>query len=236
MKPSEDAQKLQARHASFLSAPRTTLELSTLPPPVRIYVAQFGEVLKLEARRLLVDGVAYFELLRTEENDGDEEGAPDTFITGTIVDASGAEHVDLDFVQGLATFPPTPAQVEHDVQLTKFAATFFTRARLDGAELKPFESKLPAAIEREPDARSFKLEFEGKTYFAQAYLEAKAWEVLVYDAQGSGLGGCYAVGKEEFEVAEVELTRPLSKQPLQATSAARGHDDFVRKANPRVVI
>jgi len=234
MKPS-DAQRLQARHAAFLAAPRTKLELATLPPPVRIYVAQFGEVLQLEARRLLVEGVAYFELIRTEESDGDEEGAADYF-TGTIVDAGGIEHVDLDFVQGVATFLPTAEQVEHDVQLTKFVAAFFTKPKLEGSELKSFESKLPSNVDREPDARGFKFEFESKPYFAQAYLEANSWEVLIYDGQGNGLGGCYAVGKEVFEVAELELTRPLGKQPLAATGAARGHDEFVRPASPRVVI
>lgn len=236
MKPS-DAQRLQARHAAFLTAPRTALELATLPPPVRVYVAQFGEVLKLEARRLLVEGVPYFELLRTEEGDPDEEGAPGSYLTGTIVDASGIEHVDLDFVQGLASFLPTaPEQVEHDAQLTRFAAALFTKAKLEGPELKSFEAKLPSGVEREPDARSFKFEFESKPYFAQAYLEAKAWEVLVYDARGNGLGGCYAVGKEDFEVAELELTRPLGKKPLPASGAARGHDDFERPAGKRPVI
>ena len=60
--------------------------------------------------------------------------------------------------------------------------------------------------------------------------------MLVYDQQGQGLGGCYGAGKEPFEVAEVELTRPLESMLLAASAAARGHDDFEAPAAHRRLV
>lgn len=226
----------EPRRAAFLSAPRLTLGLELLSPALKGYLARFEDVEKVEARTLVVDGVTYFELLRTYVTD-DEDIPGGRFVTGTIVDASAHEVVDLDFTARLATFPPGVNERARDQRLTSHCETFFTRARLDGAGLKSSEAKLPKGVEVEPGARTFRFEFEGASYFAAAYPnEEKKLEVLVFDAQGRGLGGTYALGGEPFDVAEVEPTMPLAAQPVKASGVAKsaGGDGFEAKARPKV--
>ena len=216
--------------AALLTAPRTDLAVTALPAEVRVYLRQFPDALEVEARRLLVGGTSYFELLRVHAYEDAEDDS--TFLTGTIVDAAASEVVELDFVERTATFMPSPVELERDARLSRFAERHFTPDRL---EKGPFEPKLPAAIEKEPDAKGYRFEFEGRTYFAQSYREGGKWEVLAYDAQGRGLGGCYDVGREDFDLAELELTLPLAENPVQARGAASGHDDFTAPPKPKVV-
>ena len=221
---------ISPQRAALLSAQRSEVAVSALPPEVRVYLGQFPDALKVDARRLVVEGVPYFELLRTHAHD--EEDLAETFITGTIVDAAAAEVVDLDFVERTATFLPGAQEVERDQKLGRFADKHFTIARLENG---PFEVSLPRAIEKEPDAKGHRFEQAGRTYFAQAYRESGAWEVLVYDDQGRGLGGNYDVGHTDFELAEVEPTLPLHGTPIAARGTTSGNDDFLHRPKPKVV-
>lgn len=221
---------LRPNRAALLTAPRTEFAVTALPPEVRVYLGQFPDALEVEARRLVVNGVPYFELLRVHAyEDADED---ETFVTGTIVDSAAAEVVELDFVERTATFLPGAAEVERDQRLSRFADKHLTTLRLENG---PFEPKLPAAIEKEPDAKGHRFEFDGRTYFAQSYREAGVWEALVYDEQGRGLGGNYDVGTAQFELAEVEPTLPLADVPAKAQGTTSGNDDFMQRPKPKVV-
>lgn len=230
-----------ARRRALLSAPRTSLPFESAPPAVRAYARQFPDALSLEVRRLHVEGTSSFEVLRTHARDeflesapeGEAPGPDDTFVTGTIVDAEGVELVELDFEEGSAVFLADADEKAHDARLTAFAAQHFTVEALAGA-LKT--APVPAAVPLEADAKGYRFTFEGRTYYAQAYREQGAWEVLVYDDQGHGLGGCYGVGRADFELAEEEARLPLPRTPRPAAAEASGHDDFQPGRRPRVVL
>lgn len=221
---------LTKHREALLTAPRTSLDVSALPAEVRVYLKDFPDALEVEARRLLVQGVPYFELLRVHAFEEEDEG---TFVTGTIVDGTASEVVELDFVEGHARFLPSAEEVERDERLSRFAGKHFSRARVENG---PFEATLPPAVDQEADAKAHRFEFEGQTYFAQSYREAGQWEVLIYDAKGRSLGGTYALGNEPFELAEVELTLPLKGTPAEARGSATGHDDFEHRPKPKVVL
>ena len=231
----------EAFQQALLKAPRTGLALESAPPAVRAYGRDFEDALSLDVRRLHLEGVSYFEVLRThlrdefleEAEDDEEPGDDDVFLTGTIIDAAGTEVVELDFERGLARFMPGPDEKAHDARLTAFCAQLFTPEALAGALAT---TKVPASVPLEPDARAYRFTFEGRGYFAQAYKEQGAWEVLVYDEQGRGLGGCYGLGREPFDVAELEATVPLPRTPQPVRAEASGHDDFEPSKRPKVVL
>jgi hypothetical protein len=209
--------------AALLTQPRASLEVTGLPPPVRAFLKEFEGAVAIEVRRVLVGGVAYFEVLVTHEN-LDDESDQDTFVAGTIVDSQARELVDLDFEKRLATFSPSASEKTHNAALTAFMQATFTDARLPTLEAIDVPAKLKTDA---GEARAHRVEFEGRPYFALVSGQRGAFEVLIYDAAFNGLGGSYQVGKEPFDVAELEATRPIGKVPLAATSKGKSAvDDF----------
>lgn len=225
-----------AFRAAILSEPRAAMTMSALPPSVRAVLKEFEGAQALEVRRVLVNGAPYFELLSTWEN-LDEESAKETFVAGVIVDAKGTELVDLDFEQRLATFAPTKAELARNVKLSAFMEGFFTEERVLGSALVKHEVPVPRKLEPEAGVRAFKVEFDGRSYFARVVGARGALEVLIYDAAFQGLGGSYQVGQEPFDVAEVELTRSLAAKPAPATGKAQSAaDDFEAPAARKFTI
>jgi hypothetical protein len=212
--------------SALLSEPRATLTEVGLPQAVRALLSEYAEAESVELRRVLVGGVAYFEILATWESLDEEASAP-TFVAGTIVDARGSELVDLDFEQRLATFTPTKAELAHDARLTAFMEKAFTDERLQGPALSVAKIAMPAKLNENDGASAYKLEFEGRSYFAKVSGKPGAFEVLIFDSAFRGLGGSYQVGKEPFDVAEVEVSKPLPAKPARATGkASSAVDDF----------
>lgn len=222
-----------AFRSTLLSEPRASLTEEGLPPAVRALLAELEEAQSVETRRVLVGGVAYFEVLSTWES-LDEDAPRPTFVAGTVCDARGTELVDLDFEQRLATFAKTKAELAHDAGLTAFMEATFSDARLQGAGLTKIA--MPAKLSGD-DARAYKVEFEGRGYFAKVYGKPGAFEVLIFDAQFRGLGGSYQVGKEPFDVAEAEVTRPLPPKPARASAkASSAVDDFEAPAARKLTL
>ena len=241
----EPADPIATLRATLLSAPRAQLAIELLPLPVLAYLKLFEDVLGAEARRLMINGTAFFELLRIypredlefldEEQQAKEADVP-AYFTGTIVDSAGQVVVDLDFERRLATFAPSPQEAEHDAKLSAHAEKLFTLDNLRArAPLKPYESPIPPNVEHEPDAKGYTFQFAGKRYFATMTEEGDLYEVLIFDAAGRGLGGSYSVGDEPFDVAEVEVTGPLTQIPASVRTVANAHDAFETKAKPKVV-
>ncbi len=225
-----------AFRAALLSEPRAPLTEGALPVPVRALLAELSEAQSTELRQVRVGGVSYFELLSTWEH-LDEDAAKPTFVAGVIVDGTGAELADLDFEQRLAIFAPSKAELARNTKLTAFMEKCFTEERLLGTALITNKIPVPTKLEPEDDARAYKVEFDGRSYFAKVLGKKGALEVLIYDAAFQGLGGSALVGKEPFDVAEVEVTRPLPAKPAPALGKAQSAaDDFEAPAARKFTI
>jgi hypothetical protein len=212
--------------SALLSEPRSTLTESGLPPALKALVSEYAEAESVEWRRVLVGGVAYFEVLATWEN-LDEDAPSPRFVSGTIFDARGHELVDLDFEQRLATFAPSKAELAQNARLTAFMEKTFSDERLQGTALASAKIAMPAKLNENDGAQAYKVELEGRTYYAKVLGKPGAFEVLIFDAAFHGIGGSYQVGKEPFDVAEEEITRPLPAKPAKASGkASSAVDDF----------
>ena len=220
-----------AFRSALLAEPRASLTEVGLPAAVRAVLAELEEAVSVELRQVLVGGVAYYEILSTWDSLDDDS----TFVAGTLYDARGAELVDLDFEQRLATFAKTKGELAHDAQLTAFMEATFSEARLQGSGLT--KVAMPAKLNSADDARAYKVEFAGRSYFAKVYGKPGAFEVLIFDAQFRGLGGSYQVGKEPFDVAEVEVTKPLPPKAARPTANAKSAvDDFEAPAARKLTL
>lgn len=218
--------------AALLTTPRAPLKPADLPPAVRANLETFSEATSVEVREVAVGGVPYFEVLGTFESLEDEG----TFVAGTVFDARGTEVADLDFAQRVATFPRSASEQARDGRFAAFLGGFFTEERLAGRALAAAKISVPKGLEAEEGAHAYQVEFEGRRYVALVSGAAGAREVLVYDERSNGLGGSYHLGKEPFDVAEPEVTLPLSAKPAPATGKRAPVDGFESRAAPKVRI